>query len=186
MAEDMNVMRAYGGLSPFESFMISEKSSKRASGTAIAGITVASVAAAAAIGAWIFGGTYGAARSNQAREAANAANQLAQANHTNTLALLSQAQANQNATIDRIITALNRETDARANGDITLSNSVNDTLSGQQASNLTAQQASELSAVQSVQTTLLTDAITGRSSLNPTPVSLYSSPQPCNCPGCGA
>lgn len=170
-------MRAYGGLSPFESYLMAEKSSKRASGTAIAGITVASVAAAAAIGAWIYGGTYAAAR-------ANAAANIANANHTNTLALMTQAQANQNATIDRIITALNRETDARAAGDVTLTNTVTDSLSGQQASNLTAQQASELSAVQSVQTTLLTDAITGRSSLNPTPVSLYSSPQPCNCPGC--
>ena len=34
------------------------------------------------------------------------------------------------------------------------------------------------------------DFVTGRASLNPTPVSLYSAPQPCACPasgcGCGA
>lgn len=51
----MNIMKPFGGLSPFESYLMSEKSAKHASGTVIAGITVASVAAAAAIGAW--GGT---------------------------------------------------------------------------------------------------------------------------------
>ena len=48
----------------------------------------------------------------------------------------------------------------------------------------------ELSAVNSVMTKTYEDFVTGRASLNPTPVSLYSSPQPCSCPasgcGCGA
>ena len=59
-----------------------------------------------------------------------------------------------------------------------------------QQGTLTAQQAAELSAVNSVMTQTYSDFVTGRASLNPTPVSLYSAPQPCACPasgcGCGA
>ena len=55
---------------------------------------------------------------------------------------------------------------------------------------LTAQQQAELAASQATQqvmTQTYSDFVTGRASLNPTPVSLYSSPQPCACPasGCG-
>ena len=59
------------------------------------------------------------------------------------------------------------------------------TVSGSQQSSLTAQQAAELSAVNSVMTKTYEDFVTGRASLNPTPVSIYSAPQPCPCPGCG-
>ena len=47
------------------------------------------------------------------------------------------------------------------------------------------EQAAELSAVNSVMTKTYEDFVTGRASLNPTPVSIYSAPQPCACPGCG-
>lgn len=176
---DTMIPKPWGGLSPFESWMMAEKTSKRPSGTAIAGITVASVAAAAAIGAWIFGGTFAAARSNTATK-------LADANHQNTLALINQGQVNTNATIDRLINALYAERNERVAQGVTLTQTVSDTVSGEQASNLTAQQQSDLSAMQNLQNTLLTDAVTGRSSLNPTPVSLYSSPSPCGCPGCNS
>lgn len=172
------------GMTPFEQYMVAEKQSKRPSNVGVAGLVLGTVGAAAAIGAWIFGGTYAASKSAQAREAAAAASNLATANHTNTLALMTQAQANQNATIDRIITALNRETDARSAGDTTISQSVTDTLSGSQQGTLSAQQQSDLSAVQTATQNLLTQAMLGNLSENPQKVSLYSAPSPCACPGC--
>ena len=175
-----------GDHSSYENFMIADKQSRRPSSVAVAGLTIGSVGLLAGIGAWVFGGMFASAKSNQAKEAANTAFSLANANHTNTLALIQQQQTNTNATIDRLITAIQRESDQRIAGDVNLTNTVNDSVSGQQASNLTAQQQSELASMQNLQNTLLTDAVTGRSSLNPTPVTIYSAPSPCGCPGgCG-
>ena len=157
-------MRSWGGLSPYESFMVAEKSSKRASGTAIAGITVASVAAALGIGAWIFGPIFANAK----------------AKGVETLALANQR--NTDNTIDRLAGLLAAERNERVAQGLSVTQTINDTISGQQTSTLTAQQASELSSIQSLQNTLLSDAVTGRSSLNPTPVTIYSAPAPCSCP----
>ena len=163
MADEMS-MRSWGGLSPYESFMVAEKSSKRASGTAIAGITVASVAAALGIGAWIFGPIFANAK----------------AKGVETLALANQR--NTDNTIDRLAGLLAAERNERVAQGLSVTQTINDTISGQQTSTLTAQQASELSSIQSLQNTLLSDAVTGRSSLNPTPVTIYSAPAPCSCP----
>ena len=100
----------------------------------------------------------------------------------------------QNSTTQRQLDQLTQlfaaERAERINGDQTITQTVNDTVSGSQQSSLTAQQAAELSAVNSVMTQTYSDFVTGRASLNPTPVSLYSAPQPCACPasgcGCGA
>lgn len=187
-ANDLMTLKAMGGNksdhSSFETYMIADRQSRRPSATAVTGLTLGAVGLLAGVGAWVFGGVFANAKGNQAREAANTAYTLANANHTNTLALMNQQQVNTNATIDRLITAIQRETDARAGGDQTITQTITDTLSGSQSSALTAQQQSEMSSLQNLQNTLLSDAVTGRSSLNPTPVSLYSSPQPCGCPGC--
>lgn len=89
--------------------------------------------------------------------------------------------------LTRLMNLLASERSERLQGDYTISQTITDTVSGQQASNLTAQQAAELSAVNSVMQQTYSDFVTGRASLNPTPVSLYSSPRPCDCPasGCG-
>jgi hypothetical protein len=179
-----------GGMTPYEQYMVGYKQSKKPSGVAIAGLTVASVGAAAAIGAWIFGGMQASAKGKEAKEAAIAAKDLAASQYAATLQLMNQQNANVNATLDRVIRGLERETDARVSGDVTLNQTVTDTVSGQQASTLTAQQQAELAASQATQqvmTQTYSDFVTGRASLNPTPVSLYSSPQPCACPasGCG-
>ena len=158
------MMRSWGGLSPYESFMVSEKASKRASGTAIAGITVASVAAALGIGAWIFGPVLANQKANGVRDLANA-----------------QFAAN-NAQIASLASLLGTERAERVAQGTTISQTITDTISGQQSSSLTAQQASELSAVNSVMSQTYSDFVTGRASLNPTPVSLYSAPSPCGCP----
>ena len=161
MAEEMN----HWGLSPYESFMMSEKASRRPSGTAVTGVVIASVAAALAAGAWIFSPIFSNAKANGVRDLANA-----------------QFNAN-NAQIAAIAGLLNTERSERVQGDINLTATINDSVSGQQASNLTAQQAAELSSVNSVMQQTYSDFVTGRASLNPTPVSIYSAPQPCGCPG---
>ena len=163
MAEEMNHM---WGLSPYESFMVSEKVNRRSSGNAVAGLVLGSVGTALAVGAWIFGPIFGNSKANGVRDLANA-----------------QFAAN-NQQIAALTNLLGTERAERVAQGTTISQTITDSISGQQSSNLTAQQAAELSSIQSLQQTLLTDAVTGRSSLNPTPVSIYSAPQPCGCPGC--
>ena len=165
------------GLSPYEQYKVGHMQTKsHTSGIGVAGLVLGTVGTAAAIGAWIFGPTYASAKSNQAKEAAIAAKELA-----NVQIATSQRQ------IDQLTNLFAAERSERINGDFTLNQTITDTVSGQQASTLTAQQAAELSAVNSVMQQTYSDFVTGRASLNPTPVSLYSSPQPCSCPasGCG-
>lgn len=157
------------GLSPYETFMVNEKTSRRPSGVAVTGLVLGSVAAALGIGAWIFAPIFSNAKANGVRDLATA-----------------QFNANNNQ-IATLASLLGTERAERVQGDINLTNTVTDSVSGQQASTLTAQQAAELSAVNSVMAQTYSDFVTGRASLNPTPVSIYSAPQPCPCPGsCGA
>lgn len=164
-------------MTPYEQYMVGYKQQKaHTSGVGIAGLVLGTVGTAAAVGAWIFGPTYANAKANQAREAAQSAKELA-----NVQIAASQRQ------IDQLTNLFAAERAERIAGDVTLTNTVNDSVSGSQQGTLTAQQAAELSAVNSVMQQTYTDFVTGRASLNPTPVSLYSSPQPCSCPasGCG-
>lgn len=176
------------GMTPYEQFEQARQQAKKPSGVAIAGLTVASVGAAAAIGAWIFGPLYGSAKAGQAKETAQSAKELANAQYQAALQLMNSQNANTNATLDRVVRALERETDARVSGDVNLTQTITDTVSGSQQGQLTATQQAELAASQATQqvmTQTYSDFVTGRASLNPTPVSLYSAPQPCACPGCG-
>lgn len=164
------------GLSPYEQYKIGFMQQKQhTSGIGVAGLVLGTVGTAVGVGAWLFGGMYGNAKSNQAKEAAIAAKELA-----NVQIAASQRQ------IDQLTSLFAAERAERIAGDVTLTNTVNDTVSGSQQGTLTAQQAAELSAVNSVMQQTYSDFVTGRASLNPTPVSLYSSPQPCGCPNsCG-
>lgn len=165
------------GLTPYEQYKVGYMQQKsHTSGIGVAGLVLGTVGTAAAVGAWIFGPMYGNAKANQAREVAISAKELA-----NVQIAASQRQ------LDQLTSLLASERSERLQGDYTISQTVTDTVSGQQASNLTAQQAAELSAVNSVMQQTYSDFVTGRASLNPTPVSLYSAPQPCACPasGCG-
>lgn len=182
---DVLAMKGMGGnnmgMTPYEQFRMADKQSKRPSGVGIAGLVLGTVGTAVAIGAWIFGGTYANSKSAQAREKAEAAVDLAKNNHANILTMLANQQASQNATIDKLITALNRETDARTDGDRTITMTINDSLSGsQQGSQNTTQ-----STMQTVSQNLLEKALLGNVSENPQKVMMYSAPQPCGCPGCG-
>jgi len=177
----------YGGMSPYEQVKVGYMQSKHASGVAIAGLTVASAAALASIGAWIFGPLYGKAKAERAREAAQAAKELANAQNAGTLALIQANDRNVNATLDRLIRALDGERSERLNGDQTITQTITDTVSGSQQGSLTAMQQAELAASQVAIQQVMTGLMTGRYSENPQRVALYQDAKPCPCPasGCG-
>ena len=164
-------------LSPYEQVKLDHMTARsHTSGIGVAGLVLGTVGTAVGVGAWLFGGMYGNAKANQAKEVAVAAKEIATIQNGAT-----QRQ------LDQLTQLLAAERNERIQGDVTLTNTVNDSVQGSQQGTLSAQQAAELSAVNSVMTQTYSDFVTGRASLNPTPVSLYSSPQPCNCPmsGCG-
>ena len=175
----------YGSMTPYEQMKVSHMAAKRPSGVAVAGLTVGSVAVVAGIGAWIFGGMQASAKAKEAAQIGIAAKEQAAMQYNASTKLLETVHDNTQKTIDRLLYSLQRETDARVNGDYTISQTITDTVSGSQQGSLTANQQADLSAVNSVMQQTFSDAITGRSSLNPTPVNIYSAPQPCACPGCG-
>lgn len=181
--QDLMALKSMGkedGMTPYESVKLDHMAAKsHTSGVAVAGLVTGVVGVTAGVTAWLFGGLFANAKGNQAKEAAQAAKETA--------VLLSQGNQRQ---LDQLTQLFAAERQERISGDVTLNQTITDTVSGQQASTLTAQQQAELAASQATQqvmTQTYSDFVTGRASLNPTPVSLYSSPQPCNCPmsGCG-
>ena len=168
MALEMNDLMALrsleSGMSPFEQVKVANMQTRsHTSGVGVAGLVLGCVGTAAGIGAWIFAPLYANAKANQAKEAANA----------------NQRQ------LDQLTALLAAERNERISGDVTLNQTITDTVSGSQQGSLTAQQQADLNAVQSVQQTLFDKAIMGGLSENPTKVQIYSAPQPCPCPGCG-
>jgi len=178
--QDLMALRSMGekeGMTPYEQVKLDYMSAKKPSGVAIAGLTVGSVAVAAGITAWIFGGMQAAAKGREAKEAAQSAKELAIAKNDGLRDL-----------VQTLAGTVAAERSERIAGDITLSQNITDSISGQQSGSQTTSQ-SQTSAidttVQNIMQQTLSDAITGKSSLNPTPVMIYSAPQPCACPGCG-
>ena len=168
------------GLSPYEQVKVGYMQNRNhTSGIGVAGLVLGTVGTAVGVGAWLFGGMYGNAKANQAKEVALAAKEIA--------TLQNGATQRQ---LDQLTNLFAAERAERINGDQTITQTITDTVSGSQQGTLSAQQAAELSAVNSVMTQTYSDFVTGRASLHPTPVSLYSAPQPCACPasgcGCGA
>lgn len=176
MALDMNDLMTLkglnGGMSPYEQMKVAHMQSKgRASGVGITGLVLGSVGLAAGIGAWIFGPLHANAKAGQAKEAAQAAKEIA--------AVRSEATQRQ---LDQLTSLLAAERSERLTGDFTLNQTITDTVSGSQQGTLTATQQT----MQNVEQTLLTQALLGNLSENPTKVQMYSAPQPCGCPcSCG-
>ena len=162
------MMRPWGGLSPYETFMMNEKTSRRPSGSAVAGLVLGSVGTALAVGAWIFGPVIGNTKANGVRDLATA-----------------QFNAN-NQQLATLASLLSTERSERVAQGLTVTQTINDTISGQQTSTLTAQQAAELSSIQSVQQNLLNQAIMGNMSQAPQKVAIWRDATACGCPGCGA
>ena len=173
-----------GSMTPYEQYKVGFMQAKKP----ITSLVIGSGALLVGVTGWVFAGMQASAKVGQAKEAAQSAKDLAAAQYAAALNLMNQQNANTNATLDRVIRGLERETDARVAGDINLTNTVTDSQTGSQASQLTAAQQAELAASQATQQVMMqtfSDAVTGKSSLNPTPVMIYSAPQPCSCPGCG-
>ena len=175
---DLALLKSMNGgseLSPYEQVKLDHLTAKsHTGGVAVAGLVTGVVGVTAGVTAWLFGGLFANAKGKEAKEVAIAAKEIA--------ALQNGATQRQ---LDQLTSLFAAERAERINGDQTITQTVNDTVSGSQQGTLSAQQAAELSAVNSVMTQTYSDFVTGRASLNPTPVSLYSAPQPCNCPGCG-
>ena len=189
---DLALLKSMNGgseLTPYEQVKLDHMTAKsHTGGVAVAGLVTGVTGLAVGATAWLFSGLFSNAKANQAKEAAQSAKDIAATQYAAALQLMNQQNANTNATLDRVIRGLERETDARVAGDINLTNTVTDSQTGSQASQLTAAQQAELAASQATQQVMMqtfSDAVTGKSSLNPTPVMIYSAPQPCNCPGCG-
>jgi hypothetical protein len=169
---DLMALKSMGneGLSPYESMKLDHMAAKsHTGGVAIAGLTLGVVGTAIGVGAWLFGGMYGNAKANQAKEVAIAAKEIAAAKFDAVGTQLGQ-----------LATLLTAERAERIEGDRTLSISINDTVSGQQSGQLTSSQIAQLEQYQQLQLGLMT----GKYSENPTKVQIYSAPQPCGCPGC--
>lgn len=164
-------------MTPYEQFKVQHIQAKEhTGGVAITGMVTGIAGLVIGGTAWLFGGLYGNAKANQAKEAAIAAKELANAQISST-----QRQ------LDQLTNLFAAERSERIEGDRTLSISISDTVSGQQASNLTAQQQAELAASQVATQTVMTGLMTGRYSENPQRVALYQDARPCACPasGCG-
>lgn len=157
------------GFSPYEQVKIGYMQNKsRTSGMGVAGLCVGIGAGVAAVGV----GFYACAKANEARRTAAAEN-------AGTAALLKQAT-------EFMTSYMKEERQERKAETVTLSQTINDTISGQQSSALTANQASELSAIANATNTVTAGLMTGQYSQNPIKVVRVSGQRECGCDnGCG-
>jgi len=165
------------GMSPYEQFKTQHIQAKsHTSGIAVTGLVTGIVGTVAGVTAWIFAPLYANAKGNQAREAAMAAKELANA----------QIAASQRQ-LDQLTALFAAERQERLQGDLNITQTITDTISGQQSSQLTANQQAELAASQVATQQVMTGLMTGRYSENPQRVALYQDARPCPCPagGCG-
>lgn len=165
MALEMNDLMALQSLdknqmTPYEQYKIGHLQSKRASGTAIAGLTVAVGAAVLAIGA----GAWAGSRAQNAKEIAIAKN---------------DGLKDLVATLATTVAAERQE---RIAGDINLTNTVNDTQSGSQQGTIASQ--IENSAIAQATAQVMTGLMTGEYGMNSKKVQLMSPETPFQC-GCG-
>lgn len=177
--QDLMALKSMGnenGMTPYEQYMVGYKQSKKPSGVAIAGLTVAVVGAVAGVTSWIVGPLYGNAKAAQAKEAAIAAKELAAAKYDGLRELVTITAQN-----------LAAERAERITGETNISQTITDTISGQQQGSQSQSTSVENSAYATAMNQIVSDRLTGRSSLDAQPVCIYSAPQPCACPasGCG-
>ena len=175
--QDLMALKSMGSgssMTPYEQVKLDYMSAKKPSGVAIAGLTVGVVGAVAGVTAWIFGGMQASAKGKEAKEAAQSAKELAMAYYTGV-----------DKRIDNIGALLESEVTRRINGDQTITQTITDTISGQQSTAQNQSTVAENSAYATAMNQIVSDRLTGRSSLDAQPVTIYSAPQPCGCPGCG-
>ena len=188
---DLYALKSMGntsGMTPYEQYMVTHKESKRPSAVAVTGLVFGGTALVGMLATAVLNNMYANAKAGQAKEAALASEKVAATQYSAALALMNQQNQNTQANLDRLISTVAAERAERIAGDVTMSQNITDSISGQQSGSQTAT-VSQTTAVdntmQQIMTQTLSDAITGKSSLNPTPVTIYSAPAPCGCPGCG-
>ena len=150
------------GFSPYEQVKVAHMQAKsQTSGLGIAGLAVGIGAGIAAIGGWLWAGS----QAKNAKEVAIAKNDGLR------------------DLVSTLATTVAAERGERIAGDLNITTTINDTLSGQQSGSLTATQQAELSQAQQ----LMFGLSTGEYSKNPQKVALYRDAVPCGCPdtGCG-
>lgn len=189
--QDLMALKSMGdkdGMTPYEQVKLDYMAAKRPSNVAITGIVFGGAALAGVLATAVLNNMYASSKSKEAKEAAIASEKVANAQYQATLQLIAQGSQNTKDNLDRLIVGLQRETDARVAQGLTVTQTITDTISGQQSA-AQSSQVSQTSAidtsVQQIMTQTFADAVTGKSSLNPTPVTIYSAPSPCSCPGCG-
>lgn len=175
----------HGSMSPYEQVKTAQMLSKRPSGVAVAGLTVGSAAALAAIGAWIFGGMQASAKAKEAAQIGIAAKEQAAMQFQASTKLLDTVRDDTQRTIDRILANVDTERRERIQGDYTISQTVTDTQSGSQQGTLSQAQQAELSAINSATASVTTGLLTGQYSQNPLKVVRVSGQRECPCDGCG-
>lgn len=153
-------------MTPYEQFKTQHMQAKsHVSGLGIAGLTVGVGAVVLAIGA----GAWAGSRAQNAKDVAIAKNEGLK------------------DLVATLASTLAAERGERIAGDINLTATINDSVSGQQSGQLTAMQQAELNASQIATQTVMTGLMTGKYSENPQKVALYRDATPCPCPagGCG-
>lgn len=139
------------GFSPYEQVKIGHMQSKKASGTAIAGLAVGIGAGVAAIGGWLWAGS----QAKNAKEVAIAKNDGLR-DLVTTLAGTVAAERNE-----------------RIAGDLNITTTINDSVQGSQSG--------QLSQSQQLSNDIAIGLMTGKYSENPQKVELYSPAQPFQC-----
>lgn len=142
------------GMTPYEQFKVGHMQSKKASGTAIGALAVGIGAGVAAVGGWLWAGSQ-----------AKAAKDVAIAKNDGLRDL-----------VQTLAGTLAAERSERINGDLNITTTINDTVSGQQQGSL--------SQSQQLSNDIAIGLMTGKYSENPQKVELYSPAQPFQC-GCG-
>ena len=155
----MNENGNYAGMTPYEQFVMAEKTSRhRTSGTAIAGLVLGTVGTAIAAVSCVVMPMY-----------TNARVKAAEAKNDGTSALLNQ--------VAQLLAAERQE---RVQGDINLTATINDTVSGSQQGQLSASQVATNEATAQI----MAGVMTGEYSKAPQKVELRTPSQPFQC-GCG-
>jgi len=185
---DLYALKSMGnkdGLSAYEQVKLDDMAAKRPSNVAVTSIVFGGAALVGVIAGTVLNSMYANAKSKEAKEAAIASEKVANAQYNATLQLIAQGNANTKDNIDRLLLSIQRETDARVAQGTTISQTITDSISGQQQGSQNQSTSVENSAYATAMNQIVSDRLTGRSSLDAQPVCIYSAPQPCSCPGCG-
>ena len=165
-ANDLMTLKSMG-MSPYEQFKVQNMQTKaHTSGIGVTGLVTGIVGTVVGVTAWIFAPLYGNAKAKEAKEAAYSAKELATIQNGAT-----QRQ------LDQLTNLFAAERNERINGDLNITTTISDTLSGQQSGTL--------SQSQQLSNDITLGLMTGKYTETPQKVALYRDATPCGCPATG-